>query len=420
MNNSAPFTGDLIYYYAATILYIAAAITYGINFFIKKRLNLFGRIASIAGVAAQTAGMLIRWVTTGQPIFISLYEMLLWFAWGAVLIMLFAELKFKYKDLGFFILPFVVIIMGIVLLMPVKGSGTVVPALQSVWLYIHVAVAIVSYAAFLVGFAAAIMYFIKKNIKPSWFAVWVSIFTAVMLLLINRGEIITGRVMNIYLRSENGPFPAASFRDVGLILFISFLLFAVSSVINLIVSIGGIKKTNKAAILPSAGRAVFAGGSCGLFFGLVLLIIRLANHETLKITSQPAILAFLLSGFIISGFSTLLIYNYKMFQDRLPAEDLLDNLQYYTVMIGFPFLTLTIITGAFWANKAWGSYWGNDPKEWAAAVTWLIYAAYLHMRITRGWSGVKAAVILVVGFAAVIFTLLGVTYLAPGGLHSYI
>jgi cytochrome c-type biogenesis protein CcsB len=419
MDNSAPFTGDLVYYFSATFLYIAAAILYGVNFFFKKKLNMFGRIAAFIGIAIQMVGMIIRWVTTGHPIFISLYEMLLWFAWGAILIMLIAELKFKYKDLGFFVLPFVVIIMGIVLLMPVKGSGTVVPALQSVWLYIHVAVAIVSYAAFLIGFAAAIMYFIKKNVKPSWFAFWISIFTAVMLFLINRGEIITGRSLNIYLRSEGHPFLAEAFKDVGLILFISFLLFVLSSIVHFTVSLENKKKEVREALI-SIGKIIFSSGAFGLLAGLLLLILHLAKHQTLKVTSQPAILAFLLSAFIITSFCVLLVYKYKTFQDRLPGEELLDNLQYYSITFGFPFLTLTIITGAFWANKAWGSYWGNDPKEWAAAVTWIVYAAYLHMRITRGWSGVKAAVILVLGFAAVIFTLLGVTYLAPGGLHSYI
>jgi len=419
MNGASPFTGDLIFYYASAFLFIASAALYGINFFFKKKLNLAGRLAAFAGFLVQSAGMALRWTETGQPIFISLYEMLLWFAWGAVLIMLIAELKFEYKDLGFFVLPFVIIIMGIVLLMPVKGSGAVVPALQSVWLYIHVAVAIISYAAFLVGFAAAIMYFIKKNIKQSWFAFWVSVFTAVVLLLINRGELITGRSLNIYLRSDGVRRLAAEFKDVGLILFFAFIFFLISSFIHFIISIKK-RKPQSTKRIDAIGRLSFAAGVLGLLAGLAMMIFRLTTHDFLKVTSQPAILAFLFSTLIISAFCLLVISRFKEFQERLPEDDLLDNLQYYSVKIGFPFLTLTIITGAFWANKAWGSYWGNDPKEWAAAVTWLVYAAYLHMRMTRGWSGIKAAIILVVGFAAVIFTLLGVTYLAPGGLHSYI
>lgn len=419
MGGSVQFTGDLIFYYISTVLFVFSAAFYGVNFFLKKKFNLAGRSAAFIGFLVQSVGMILRWVQTGQPIFVSLYEMLLWFAWGAVLIMLVAELKFKYKDLGFFVLPFVIIIMGIVLLMPVKGSGVLVPALQSIWLYIHVAVAIISYAAFLVGFAAAIMYFIRKNVARSGFAFWMSFFTAIVLFLINRGELITQRSLNIYLRSNGMPHLAAAFKDAGWILFFTFIIFLISSFINLMeFAKKGSKKSSKGGV--NLGRLSYTAGVIGLFLGLTVMILRLVSHESLKVTSQPAILAFLASTVILNAFCLLIISKYDDFKDRLPDEDLLDNLQYYSVKIGFPFLTLTIITGAFWANKAWGSYWGNDPKEWAAAVTWLVYAAYLHMRMTRGWSGIKAAVILVIGFAAVIFTLLGVTYLTPGGLHSYI
>ena len=77
-----------------------------------------------------------------------------------------------------------------------------------------------------------------------------------------------------------------------------------------------------------------------------------------------------------------------------------------------------IATGAYWANRTWGSYWSWDPKETWAAITWLVYAGYLHMRITRGWRGRRAAYFAILGFGVVIFTFLGVTYLLPG-LHAY-
>ena len=74
--------------------------------------------------------------------------------------------------------------------------------------------------------------------------------------------------------------------------------------------------------------------------------------------------------------------------------------------------------GAYWANQTWGSYWSWDPKETWAAITWLVYAGYLHMRITRGWRGRRAAYFAIFGFVVVIFTFFGVTYLLPG-LHAY-
>jgi cytochrome c-type biogenesis protein CcsB len=81
-------------------------------------------------------------------------------------------------------------------------------------------------------------------------------------------------------------------------------------------------------------------------------------------------------------------------------------------------LTIGIVTGAFWANVAWGTYWSWDPKETWSLIVWLIYAAYLHARITRGWRGKKAAILSIVGFAATIFCYLGVN-LILSGLHSY-
>jgi cytochrome c-type biogenesis protein CcsB len=102
----------------------------------------------------------------------------------------------------------------------------------------------------------------------------------------------------------------------------------------------------------------------------------------------------------------------------LPSTKLLDEINYRSVLIGFPMLTLGIVTGAAWANYAWGSYWSWDPKETWSLITWFIYAAFLHARLTRGWSGRKTAILSIVGFGAVIFTYFGVNYLISG-LHSY-
>jgi cytochrome c-type biogenesis protein CcsB len=103
----------------------------------------------------------------------------------------------------------------------------------------------------------------------------------------------------------------------------------------------------------------------------------------------------------------------------LPSTPILDEINYKSIVIGFPMLTLGIITGAAWANYAWGSYWSWDPKETWSLITWFIYAAFLHARFTRDWRGRKAAVLSIVGFSAVLFTYFGVNYLISG-LHSYL
>jgi len=102
---------------------------------------------------------------------------------------------------------------------------------------------------------------------------------------------------------------------------------------------------------------------------------------------------------------------------RIPAFDILDELTHQMVTFGFLFLSIGIITGAVWANQAWGRYWGWDPKETWSLVTWLIYATLLHARLMRGWKGKKIAVLSFVGFLAMLFTYFGVNLLP--GLHSY-
>ena len=103
----------------------------------------------------------------------------------------------------------------------------------------------------------------------------------------------------------------------------------------------------------------------------------------------------------------------------LPSSSVLDEINYKAIVVGFPMLTLGIITGAAWANYAWGSYWSWDPKETWSLITWFVYAAFLHARLTRDWRGRKAALLSLVGFAAVLFTYFGVNYLISG-LHSYL
>lgn len=104
--------------------------------------------------------------------------------------------------------------------------------------------------------------------------------------------------------------------------------------------------------------------------------------------------------------------------DRFPEANVLDELGYKIIGFAFPMLTLCIVTGAIWANYAWGTYWSWDPKETWSLITWIIYAAYLHARLMYGWKGKKAAWLAIFGFVAVLFTFFGVNYLLPG-LHSY-
>ena len=108
----------------------------------------------------------------------------------------------------------------------------------------------------------------------------------------------------------------------------------------------------------------------------------------------------------------------SVFFKLIPGSDILDELTYQMIVIGFILLTLGIITGAVWAHSAWGRYWGWDPKETWSLITWFVYAALLHSRMIRGWRGKRLAVLSIIGFSCVLFTYLGVN-LILSGLHSY-
>jgi cytochrome c-type biogenesis protein CcsB len=130
---------------------------------------------------------------------------------------------------------------------------------------------------------------------------------------------------------------------------------------------------------------------------------------------------------VACGVSVMYVIKNKKEEKKLPAGNILslfpstptlDDINYKAIAVGFPMLSLGIITGAAWANYAWGSYWSWDPKETWSLITWFVYAAFLHARFTRGWRGKKAAWLSIIGFFSVIVTYLGVNLLLSG-LHSY-
>lgn len=104
--------------------------------------------------------------------------------------------------------------------------------------------------------------------------------------------------------------------------------------------------------------------------------------------------------------------------EKLPSSDVLDRLAYRTTIIAFPLFTFAVIAGAIWAEAAWGRFWGWDPKETVAFISWVVYAAYLHARATAGWRAARAAWINVAGFATVLFNLFFIN-MVVAGLHSY-
>ncbi|MDR1799019.1 MAG: cytochrome c biogenesis protein CcsA [Bifidobacteriaceae bacterium] len=167
------------------------------------------------------------------------------------------------------------------------------------------------------------------------------------------------------------------------------------------------------AVLPVA--ACLTLYAMRLDAGVDPLVPALQNNLLLTLHVGFAILAY---GAACVSFGAAVLYLVQPRWRRLKARpETLDEVGYKAAVVTFPLLTIMIVLGALWADTAWGSYWSWDPKETAALVTWLIYGAFLHARVARGWRGKRAAWLLVIGFAAILFAYFGNHFF--GGLHSY-
>ena len=153
----------------------------------------------------------------------------------------------------------------------------------------------------------------------------------------------------------------------------------------------------------------YAALLCGSIFSMAFLLLNFLEKRTLQ-NKQVVTRLDIQKENPVEANSSLL--------PPLSLSEKLDNYSYRVLALGFPLLTVGILSGAVWANQAWGSYWSWDPKESWALITWLIFAIYLHARITKGWSGEKPAIIASLGFFVVWFCYLGVNLLGTG-LHSY-
>src|SRR5512146_1023172 len=413
----------LIFYGGAGALYLGFGVT-GTESYVR-----YASLATWAGLAANTAAMAHRWYVAGHPPFASVYEMLLSFVWTLAALTLVAEKKYGVKVIGTVTMP--VAIVGVVLMQLLRTDvHPLVPALQSTWLHVHVTLAMLAYAACALSFALALMFLVQDQVKTETFLAATSIgVTAIYAGILTRFEkwgglsVVAWDMENkqeMYLARNSKLFVVIP--DLGWL----YLLIALVAISPLALYFWARWKQNESG-LPLAGRAMFISFALQLA-GLAAFVLR-ANDKAYGSLDAEGLFAtslkaspFILSGLIAGAFATLLYlllyWRRADLEKLLPSTADLDRVTYKTIGIAFPLLTLMIAAGAYWANRTWGSYWSWDPKETWAAITWLVYAGYLHMRITRGWRGRRAAYFAILGFAVVMFTFFGVTYLL-GGIHAY-
>jgi cytochrome c-type biogenesis protein CcsB len=413
----------LVFYAGAGALYLGFGVT-GTESYIK-----FASLATWAGLIANTAAVAHRWYEAGHPPFASLYEMLLSFVWTLAALTLIAEKRYAVKVIGTVTMP--VAIVGVVLMQLLRSDvRPLVPALQSTWLHVHVTLAMLAYAACALSFALAMMFLIQDKMKTENFLAATSVFTVgIYAAILTRFEGLGGfNVIAWDPENKSEVFLAKNVRlfvtipDLGWLMLLVFAAVVAPLTLYILARV----RTNEGFLLL-ANRAVFISILLQSL-ALVFFVIRVREGQypsldaeglySTNLAASPFILSALVAGIFANLLYLLLLWRREDLERLLPDADALDRITYKTICIAFPLLTLMIAAGAYWANKAWGSYWNWDPKETWAAITWLVYAGYLHMRITRGWRGRRAAYFAILGFGVVMFTFFGVTYLL-NGLHSY-
>jgi len=423
LNESNMLYAALIFYAGAGALYLGFGVT-GTDSYIK-----FASLATWAGLVANTLAVAHRWYEAGHPPFASIYEMLLSFVWTLAALTLIAEKRYGVKVIGTVTMP--VAIVGVVLMQLLRTEvHPLVPALQSTWLHVHVTLAMLAYAACALSFALAMMFLIQDKMKTESFLAATSMFTVgIYAAVLSRFERWGGlNVVAWDAQNKSEVFISRGVRlfvtipDLGWMMLLVFAAVAAPLVLYVLFRL---KKND--GFLAIANRAVFISILLQIL-ALVFFLLRARDGQypsldaeglyQTSLAASPFILSALVGGIFANLLYLLLLWRRPDLERHLPDADALDRITYKTICIAFPLLTLMIAAGAYWANRAWGSYWNWDPKETWAAITWLVYAGYLHMRITRGWRGRRAAYFAILGFAVVMFTFFGVTYLLPG-LHAY-
>jgi cytochrome c-type biogenesis protein CcsB len=418
--------------FVALIAYLGASVLYGSSVALRQAKLLAGAVLlSRSGLLLHTIAILARWSSSGHAPLSDIYEMVLMFSWAVVVLHTLAEWKLKLPFLGAITLP--IAALALILMQVLPGDiRPLVPALQSTWLQIHVTLAMLSYAGFTISFAVALLYLVKDGVAPRSFLSWcaalvLGVYGTIVATCVNGSMALTmaawdpvahQKVMLAERKALMVPL-----ETLGWPFVIALALVAATLALNLLATY-----SDQPERWDKTVRWVFLAALGAQALALVLLLVKVnGGPHYLSQYSQSFEVRLVDSPFLLAGVATALFasiawmvldWKYDSIVGYLPSRDSLDDLIYKTVAISFPLLTFMIIAGAYWANRTWGAYWSWDPKEDWALITWLTYAGYLHMRLTRGWRGRRSAYFAIIGFGIVMFTFFGVTYLLPG-LHAY-
>jgi ABC-type transport system involved in cytochrome c biogenesis permease subunit len=461
----------------ALISYISAAVLLVTNIFLKESLLArLGLITVSMGYCFNLGGWMMRWIEAGEaegwkegingiwryfPLD-NLYPLTLGFVAGAALTTLVIMRNPKYHFVGALSMPIAVVILTLATFLG-NDIRTLPPILDSYWRPIHVSIATIGYGVCLVSFGLAFAYLLKDGVRSEAIAITICLFGLLVYGTIGR----SGMVMQVPLHQEYGvalfmgqaalPIRAV-LPGVGWMMTITMVVILASLLLFILDWYNRDEKAQRWAWNLFRFSVVLQGLVVAVLFYQLKTITNLAQRIpgreygdfgqwlakqmsmsvpperqaelaerwiaqnstslTSATTSNPVEFGALIGLFVLLLMVALFSWRRKDVVESLPELQTIDSLLYRSVGVAFPLLSLLLITGAVWANESWGRYWGWDSKEVGALVAWMAYAGFLHTRIAHGWRGRRSAYFALLGFALVIFTWLGVSYLLPG-LHSY-
>jgi ABC-type transport system involved in cytochrome c biogenesis permease subunit len=468
----------------AVATYAAAFVGYAARLAVQKlKLDRAATALAALAVTVHTAYLVTRWVAAGRmeilarqatgdvlssydrfwfmvshPPYTNLFDALNFVAWAMMVCYLIIERKWGLRIVGVLAVALALVAMGEASLVTDKQIEPLVPALQSYWILIHVGMLFVSYSLFTLGAICALLYLVRTGTPTAILGGVQGAAAALLLALVGGTKLLFGATFQMAPGWEH---QIASRLHPGKLLAVTTAVHVVppgtDKAVKFLTPVAGVGPFLLAAVLLLAAGAVVylrarkgpeegvhgrgykivAAGFALLTLGLALLVYRiLSSHEIvlpegvrlapgehgpfrLGLASNYAL------GLIALVWGTTLGFLLTTpLRDRisaaLPDPRKLEDITYRVIIAGWPLLTVGIVMGGMWANEAWGRFWGWDPKETWALITWVVYAGYLHTRITLGWAGKRPAAIAVFAFAVVVFTFMGVNLGLTGeGLHTY-
>ncbi|MFJ7826211.1 c-type cytochrome biogenesis protein CcsB [Psychrobacillus sp. NPDC096623] len=382
--------------FIAFVAYLVATFLFGgavksSNAQTTKSFDRWGKLAitvTIIGFIANLGYFITRWIAAGHAPVSNLFEFTT--AFGMMIVGAFILIYYIYKApaLGLFALPIAVLIIAYASMFP-KEISPLIPALKSYWLTIHVITAAMGEAILAISAVAGLIYLLK-NIdltKKSKERFWIEAVMYVLFIVV--GFVVSTVSFSVANYSAEYTYISKD-ETQHTIEYTMPALFGMNE--SEAITENAFEPYVEMPPLVNAKKLTSVVWSI-LFGTVIYLLLRLILRKRISTLLQPL--------------------------TKKSNSQLMDEIGYRAVLIGFPVFTLgALIFAMIWAHEAWSRFWGWDPKEVWALITWLFYAVFLHLRLTKGWHGKKSAWLAVIGFIIIMFNLIAVN-LIIAGLHSY-